>query len=85
MYCFLDSEGTIVFVNTKWTADFLATYLCEKHIPSTSIHGDRLQSYREQALSDFSNRKKNVLVATTVASRGLGMCFFFKIKITHFQ
>ncbi|XP_025419040.1 ATP-dependent RNA helicase vasa-like isoform X2 [Sipha flava] len=66
-----NSEGTIIFVNTKWMADFLATYLCEKNIPSTSIHGDRLQSYREEALSEFSNRKKNVLVATTVASRGL--------------
>lgn len=72
MHYFLDSEGTIIFVNTKWIADFLATYLCEKNIPSTSIHGDRLQSHREEALSDFSNRKKNVLVATTVASRGLG-------------
>ncbi|CAI6343886.1 unnamed protein product [Macrosiphum euphorbiae] len=66
-----DSVGTIVFVKQKWTADFLATYLCEKHIPSTSIHGDRLQDQREIALNDFRNRKMNVLVATTVAARGL--------------
>ncbi|XP_015365139.1 PREDICTED: ATP-dependent RNA helicase vasa, isoform A-like [Diuraphis noxia] len=66
-----DSVGTIVFVKQKWTADFLATYLCEKHIPSTSIHGDRLQDQRENALNDFRNGKMNVLVATTVASRGL--------------
>ncbi|KAL5240072.1 hypothetical protein ACI65C_007482 [Semiaphis heraclei] len=65
------SVGTIVFVKQKWTADFLATYLCEKHFPSTSIHGDRLQDQREIALNDFRNGKMNVLVATTVASRGL--------------
>lgn len=72
--CFLckGSEGTIVFVEQKWTADFLATYLCEKLIPSTSIHGDRLQNKREEALADFIHRKVNVLVATAVASRGLG-------------
>lgn len=68
----VDSVGTIVFVETKWTADFLATYLCEKHISSTSIHGDRLQDQREEALDDFIKGKKNVLVATAVASRGLG-------------
>lgn len=68
----VDSVGTIVFVKTKWTADFLATYLCEKHISSTSIHGDRLQDQREEALDDFIKGKKNVLVATAVASRGLG-------------
>ncbi|XP_025204737.1 ATP-dependent RNA helicase vasa-like isoform X2 [Melanaphis sacchari] len=66
-----DSVGTIVFVKYKWTADFLATYLSEKHIPSTSIHGDRLQDQREIALNDFRIKKMNVLVATTVASRGL--------------
>lgn len=66
-----DSVGTIVFVKYKWTADFLATYLSEKHIPSTSIHGDRLQDQREIALNDFRINKMNVLVATTVASRGL--------------
>lgn len=79
MHYFVDSEGTIVFVNTKWMADFLATYLCEKNILSTSIHGDRLQSHREEALNEFINKKKNVLVATTVASRGLGMFIFFKL------
>lgn len=53
-------------------ADFLATYLCEKNICATSIHGDRLQDQREQALDDFKTGKMNVLVATAVASRGLG-------------
>jgi len=67
-----------VFVETKWMADFLAAYLCEKYIPSTSIHGDRLQDQREKALNDFTVGNKNVLVATAVASRGLGT-FSYKL------
>lgn len=59
-------------MNQKWTADFLATYLCEHHIPATSIHGDRLQNKREEALNEFVTGKKDVLVATAVGSRGLG-------------
>ncbi|XP_026821248.1 ATP-dependent RNA helicase vasa-like isoform X2 [Rhopalosiphum maidis] len=70
-----DSAGTIVFVKHKWTADFLATYLSEKHIPSISIHGDRLQDQREKALNEFRIKKMNVLVATTVASRGLDISY----------
>lgn len=67
-----DPSGTIVFVETKRTADFLATLLSESSHPTTSIHGDRLQSQREQALSDFKTRRMKVLIATSVAARGLG-------------
>ena len=40
----------MVFVQTKRQADFLCLNLCEEGFPATSIHGDRLQSEREQAL-----------------------------------
>lgn len=62
----------MVFVETKRTADFLATYLSEHDIPTTSIHGDRLQRERELALCDFKTGRMIVLVATAVAARGLG-------------
>ncbi|XP_033248483.1 ATP-dependent RNA helicase vasa [Drosophila miranda] len=65
------ADGTIVFVETKRGADFLASYLSETEHPTTSIHGDRLQSQREQALRDFKTGKMKVLIATSVASRGL--------------
>lgn len=71
----LDAEnpsGTIVFVATKRTADFLASLLSESKNPATSIHGDRLQSQREQALNDFKSNKMKILIATSVAARGLG-------------
>ncbi|XP_077318842.1 putative ATP-dependent RNA helicase DDX4 isoform X4 [Lithobates pipiens] len=33
------SERTMVFVKTKKKADFIATFLCQEKVPSTSIHG----------------------------------------------
>lgn len=67
-----DPKGTIIFVASKRTADFLATFLSESSHPTTSIHGDRLQSQREQALNDFKTNKMKILIATAVAARGLG-------------
>ncbi|XP_036894407.1 probable ATP-dependent RNA helicase DDX4 [Sturnira hondurensis] len=64
-------ERTMVFVETKKKADFIATFLCQEKIPTTSIHGDREQREREQALGDFRCGKCPVLVATSVAARGL--------------
>jgi len=64
-------ERTLVFVETKRQADFLCLSLCEEGFPSTSIHGDRLQSEREQALDDFKAGRTPILVATAVAARGL--------------
>ncbi|XP_060518718.1 ATP-dependent RNA helicase vasa isoform X2 [Cylas formicarius] len=64
-------ERTLVFVETKRNADFLATLLSENDIQSTSIHGDRLQREREQALWDFKKGIRSILLATGVAARGL--------------
>jgi len=65
------TERTLVFVQTKKNADFLATYLSGEGLPTTSIHGDRLQREREEALFDFRTGDKPILVATAVAARGL--------------
>lgn len=65
------TDRTLVFVETKRNADFLASYLSENNINSTSIHGDRLQRERELALRDFKIGRRNILVATGVAARGL--------------
>ncbi|KAG7236090.1 hypothetical protein INR49_001371 [Caranx melampygus] len=65
------SERTMVFVETKRQADFIATFLSQTKIPTTSIHGDREQREREKALADFRSGKCPVLVATSVAARGL--------------
>ncbi|XP_053686042.1 ATP-dependent RNA helicase vasa-like [Sabethes cyaneus] len=66
-----DPKGTIVFVETKRNADYLASLLSETKFPTTSIHGDRLQREREEALRDFKSGKMFILIATSVAARGL--------------
>lgn len=66
------SSRTLVFVEQKRTADIIATFLSEKNYPTTSIHGDREQRQREEALADFKSGKMDILVATAVAARGLG-------------
>merc|ERR1712183_829318 len=63
--------GTLIFVQTKKNADFLASHLSQEGLPTTSIHGDRLQREREEALYDFRVGSKPILVATAVAARGL--------------
>lgn len=40
----------MIFVNTKPGADFLDDYLYNKGLPSTSIHSDRTQREREDAM-----------------------------------
>lgn len=41
---------TIVFVNNKKAADFIDDYIFNKGLPSTSIHSDRTQREREDAM-----------------------------------
>ncbi|KAF8782344.1 putative ATP-dependent RNA helicase DDX4 like protein [Argiope bruennichi] len=65
------TDRTLVFVEQKRNADFIASLCSQSNIPTTSIHGDRLQREREEALSDFRSGKMPVLVATAVAARGL--------------
>ncbi|MCJ1435750.1 hypothetical protein MMC27_005125 [Xylographa pallens] len=62
---------TIVFVNGKKAADFLDDYLYNRGLPSTSIHSDRTQREREDAMRAFKSGKAPVLVATGVTARGL--------------
>ncbi|XP_060588964.1 ATP-dependent RNA helicase DDX3Y-like isoform X3 [Ruditapes philippinarum] len=62
---------TLVFVETKKGADALEDYLISEGYPATSIHGDRSQREREEALKVFRNGERPILVATAVAARGL--------------
>ncbi|KAG7190503.1 hypothetical protein KM043_006604 [Ampulex compressa] len=64
-------KGILVFVEMKRTTDFIAAFLSENGYPTTSIHGDRLQREREEALNDFKASRMAILVATDVAARGL--------------
>ena len=62
---------TLIFVETKRDADTLDHYLFENKFPATSIHGDRSQREREDALLAFKAGVCPILVATAVVARGI--------------
>jgi len=62
---------TLIFVETKRMADELEDHLHREGFPVVSIHGDRAQNEREEALRLFKAQELPIMVATGVASRGL--------------
>ncbi|CAD5117962.1 DgyrCDS6702 [Dimorphilus gyrociliatus] len=66
-----DRDKILIFVKMKRNADFLASLLSQKDFPTTSIHGDREQFQREEALRNFKSGSRPIMVATSVAARGL--------------
>ena len=64
-------KKVLVFARTKHGAERLATMLIRKGFKAESIHGNKNQSKRQQALNMFKDSRIQVLVATDVAARGL--------------
>lgn len=64
-------DKIIVFIGKKSRVDDIASDLCIQGINVQSIHGDRDQSDREQALADLKSGEVKILLATDVASRGI--------------
>ncbi|CAF3633797.1 unnamed protein product [Rotaria socialis] len=67
----LKSERCLIFVETKRSADYIGSLLSQKNFRSTTMHGDRTQQQRHQAVQDFTTGNCPILVATSVAARGL--------------
>ncbi|KAI8957827.1 DEAD-domain-containing protein [Daldinia sp. FL1419] len=67
----MEPRRTIIFVNSKRTADEIDDYLFHKQLPCTSIHSDRTQREREDAMRAFRAGKTPILVATGVMARGI--------------
>jgi ATP-dependent RNA helicase DDX3X len=66
------NEGlSLVFVETKRAVDTLEAFLNDHKVECASIHGDRLQMERQDAIKAFKSGRKPVLVATAVVARGL--------------
>lgn len=61
----------LVFTRTKHGANRLTQHLESVGIKSAAIHGNKSQSARTRALSDFKIGTIKVLVATDIAARGL--------------
>jgi len=66
------TEGPVlVFVRTKVGAERLARRLASFGLRAASLHADRTQQQRTQAVEGFRGGHYTVLVATDVAARGL--------------
>ena len=66
-----ETGSFLVFARTKHGADRLAKQLSLGGAKTATIHGDRSQNQRNQALKGFQDGYYRVLVATDVAARGI--------------
>ena len=66
LLCVGKDSLTLVFVETKKGADALEDFLYREGYACTSIHGDRSQRDREEALHQFRSGRCPILVATAV-------------------
>jgi ATP-dependent RNA helicase RhlE len=64
-------DKVIVFVRTKVRAERVVKALERANFPSVSIHGDKDQKERIEALNQFRNNTVRVLIATDVSARGI--------------
>jgi superfamily II DNA/RNA helicase len=70
----LQAEGrgkTVIFTRTKRAAAKLAEELHDRGFNTTAVHGDMNQEARERSMAAFKAGKKDVMVATDVAARGI--------------
>ncbi|MDD3490644.1 MAG: DEAD/DEAH box helicase [Paludibacter sp.] len=64
-------QSTLIFSRTKHGADKIARLLCKVGIGSEAIHGNKSQTARQKALSNFKSNRTRVLIATDIAARGI--------------
>ncbi|KJD33484.1 RNA helicase [Tamlana nanhaiensis] len=65
-------KGTIIiFRRTKFGVNKLEETLTKNGYKVDSIHGDKTQNLRQEALNKFKNGYVNILIATDVAARGI--------------
>ena len=70
----LQAQGrgkTIIFVRTKRQSAKLAEELIDRGFNAAPLHGDMSQDARERSMASFREGKKEILVATEVAARGI--------------
>ena len=65
------SPPVVIFCERKGDVDDIHEYLLLKGIEAVSIHGGKDQEERNEAIKDFKNGNKDVLVATDIAAKGL--------------
>jgi len=64
-------RSVLVFCSTKKSAKELTRELKKQGLSAKDIHSDLDQNERKEALTQFKNKKLNILVATDILSRGI--------------
>jgi ATP-dependent RNA helicase RhlE len=64
-------QRTLLFTRTKHGADKIAKHLKKANVKADAIHGNKSQTARQNALTNFKSGKLKVLVATDIAARGI--------------
>jgi ATP-dependent RNA helicase RhlE len=64
-------KNILVFTRTKHGADKVAKFLIRAGVNAEAIHGEKSQTARQRALSNFKTGQLRVLVATDIAARGI--------------
>jgi len=64
-------QQVLVFTRTKHGANRLVEQLGDDGIRAEAFHGNKSQSARTKALTNFKNGKSRALVATDIAARGI--------------
>ncbi|SIT71780.1 DEAD/DEAH box helicase [Microbacterium sp. RU33B] len=70
----LQAEGrgkTVIFTRTKRAAQRLVDELGDRGFNAAAVHGDMSQESRERSMAAFKAGKRDVLIATDVAARGI--------------
>ena len=65
------SAKFLIFVDRQEAADNMMANLMKRGYPCLSLHGGKDQADRDSVISDFKGDATNILVATSVAARGL--------------
>jgi len=64
-------EKMVIFTRTKRSAARLNEDLTDRGFNTAAVHGDMNQEARERAMASFKAGKRDVLIATDVAARGI--------------
>jgi superfamily II DNA/RNA helicase len=64
-------EKAVIFTRTKRAAQKLVDELGDRGFNAAAVHGDMSQEARERSMAAFKAGKKDVLIATDVAARGI--------------
>ena len=64
-------EKSVIFTRTKRAASKLLEELTDRGFSAVAVHGDMNQDQRERSMSQFKAGKRDVLIATDVAARGI--------------